>query len=317
MLSTALAKGMMKLAPRYGDPSDLHLQEIFEHDVYRKADPEEQLRIRLRSSQFTYDYEGELGFFDHYFPSVKPEEFAGCKMLDLGCFSGGRMTHWVERYKLSEGHGIDVDPVYAEAGNDFAKSKNINAKFVHGVGERLPYPDDYFDYVASYDVFEHVQDLVQVMNEIWRVLKPGGRLLTVFPPYYNPLEAHLRLTTSLHGLHLLFSGKAITRAYYDIIKERGHEAAWYARKNPEPADWEKSPGLNGITVKRFRNIVTSRDWEMQSWGVNSLVSHGRKSKKQPYKTIAGLMKIPAHLPILEEVFLGRVCCVLKKPIPVQ
>jgi len=234
-------------------------------------------------------------------------------MLDLGCFSGGRMTHWVERYNLTEGHGIDVDPVYAEAGNDFAKSKNINAKFVHGFGEDLPYPDDYFDYVASYDVFEHVQDLEEVMNEIWRVLKPGGRLLTVFPPYYNPLEAHLRLTTSLHGLHLIFSGKAITRAYHDIIKERGHEAAWYDRKNPEPAEWEKSPGLNGITIKRFRNIIASRNWDLQNWRVNSLVSHGRKSKKQPYKTISGLMKIPAYLPVLEEVFLGRVCCILKKP----
>lgn len=310
----SLAKRLMRLFPRHGDPSDLHLQEIFEHDVYRNAPASEQERIRRQSAQFTYEYERDaIGFFDHYFPEVPPAAFRGARMLDLGSFTGGRLVYWAERYGLAEGRGIDVDPVYAQAGNEFAALHGVPVRFEAGVGERLPYDDESFDFVASYDVFEHVQDLAQVMRETWRVLKPGGRLLTVFPPYYNPLEAHLRLATSLHGLHLLFPGRVLTAAYYEVLRDRGPDAAWYARSSAEPAEWERSPFLNGTTAAGFRRLIRSQPgWRLVRWRPNSLVSHGRRSRRGAFRALARVMSLPARVPLLEEVMLGRICCTLEK-----
>lgn len=45
----------------------------------------------------------------------------------------------------------------------------------------LPFPDDYFDLVYASHSLEHLQDLLGVMVEIWRVCKPGGQLCILAP----------------------------------------------------------------------------------------------------------------------------------------
>ena len=40
------------------------------------------------------------------------------------------------------------------------------------------------------------------------------------------------------------------------MNERGNDAKWYARKNPKLSDWEKLPSLNGITVSKFKKIIS-------------------------------------------------------------
>lgn len=48
---------------------------------------------------------------------------------------------------------------------------------VHAPAEQLPFPDQHFDTVVSTLVLCTVNDLPQALNEVKRVLKPGGRLL--------------------------------------------------------------------------------------------------------------------------------------------
>lgn len=45
----------------------------------------------------------------------------------------------------------------------------------------LPFPDDYADEIRAHHSLEHIADPVWVMSEIWRVLKPGGKLDAVVP----------------------------------------------------------------------------------------------------------------------------------------
>ena len=68
-------------------------------------------------------------------------------------------------------------------------------------------PDNSFDYIVNFDVLEHVRDVEIVLKECFRVLKPDGKLLAVFPPFFQPLEAHLGMVTKMPALHWLFSGK--------------------------------------------------------------------------------------------------------------
>jgi SAM-dependent methyltransferase len=59
--------------------------------------------------------------------------------------------------------------------------------------EPLPFPTSFFDSVSAYDVLEHlsrdlqgVNEFIYYMNELHRVLKPGGKALLLFPSYpYN------------------------------------------------------------------------------------------------------------------------------------
>jgi len=62
--------------------------------------------------------------------------------------------------------------------------------------EPIPFPDMCFNFVTAHDFIEHVPRIiymptrrncfVELMSEIWRVLKPGGRFLSVTPAYPNP-----------------------------------------------------------------------------------------------------------------------------------
>ena len=52
-----------------------------------------------------------------------------------------------------------------------------NLRFLRGDAHRLPFPDDWFDVVYCRYVLEHVRDPLRVLQEMRRVLKPGGRAL--------------------------------------------------------------------------------------------------------------------------------------------
>jgi SAM-dependent methyltransferase len=56
--------------------------------------------------------------------------------------------------------------------------------------EYLPYESNYFDTILSSDVLEHVADDRRAVQEIVRVLKPGGRVIVFVPNRWYPFETH-------------------------------------------------------------------------------------------------------------------------------
>jgi SAM-dependent methyltransferase len=61
---------------------------------------------------------------------------------------------------------------------------------VNAAGEGLPFPAGTFDLVLSHEVLEHVQDDRRAVEEIVRVLRPGGRLVLFVPNRGYPFETH-------------------------------------------------------------------------------------------------------------------------------
>ncbi len=51
-----------------------------------------------------------------------------------------------------------------------------------------PFSKNEFDLIFAHNVFEHLDDLVGVMEEMWRILKPGGRLV-ITVPYFRSTDA--------------------------------------------------------------------------------------------------------------------------------
>ncbi len=103
--------------------------------------------------------------------------------LDLGCGNTPRNP-----YKRDLLYGVDVKSV--------SMHKDYVIKKANLAIEKIPFEDNFFDSVSAYDLLEHIprtlmasdqKDLVfsfvELMNEIWRVLKPGGMFYAVTPAY--------------------------------------------------------------------------------------------------------------------------------------
>lgn len=102
------------------------------------------------------------------------------RSLDLGCHNHPRNP-----YQCAELFGVDL----SEQIIDGVIYKRINLAL-----EPIPFPDNYFDYVTAFDVLEHIPrqmflfaesrlPFIELMNEIWRVLKPDGIFYAVTPAY--------------------------------------------------------------------------------------------------------------------------------------
>jgi SAM-dependent methyltransferase len=100
--------------------------------------------------------------------------------LDIGCGENPRNL-----FGASLVFGIDI--------KSFPENNVIGVDLAL---EKIPFGEDFFDFVVAFHILEHIprviyvptrrQPFIEVMNEIWRVLKPGGKLLSVTSAFPNP-----------------------------------------------------------------------------------------------------------------------------------
>lgn len=105
--------------------------------------------------------------------------YPGDAVLDLGC-GAGVDTFIAAHMTGPQGRviGLDVTPeMIAKARANLALTGLENVTFEVGEAESLPFPDDSFDMVISNGVINLTVDKEKVLGEVFRVLKPGGRLM--------------------------------------------------------------------------------------------------------------------------------------------
>jgi ubiquinone/menaquinone biosynthesis C-methylase UbiE len=107
---------------------------------------------------------------------------AGETVLDVGCGTGTLtlLAKTAGGYQ-SNVYGLDASPEMIDAARRKAVQQQQEVDFRIGVIESLPFPDSTFDVVLSSLMYHHLPgDLKRLgLEEIYRVLKPGGRLLIV------------------------------------------------------------------------------------------------------------------------------------------
>jgi SAM-dependent methyltransferase len=105
-----------------------------------------------------------------------PHFQSSCKVLDIGCGSG----KFLSKVKNNgwETYGVEVSKDAAEIGKEKAGLDIFNGTLIEA-----SYPSNHFDYVRSNHSLEHIYNPNETLQEVNRVLKPGGKFLIGVPNY--------------------------------------------------------------------------------------------------------------------------------------
>lgn len=128
------------------------------------------------------------------------------KILDIGC--GYRNVMKTAYSKTNKTYGIDPNK------KALAKNKIIKNKIVCQA-ENLPFPDNFFDLVVSAWVLEHLENPSVVFKEIYRVLKPRGKVIFLTPNAWNYTIWMIRMTPA--KFHAFFARKLYGIQKHDIF----------------------------------------------------------------------------------------------------
>ncbi len=97
----------------------------------------------------------------------------GQKALEVGCGRGVTLDRLKKEFGLDT-FGVDIAD---EAITDAKKECLFKHDLRVGSATKLPFEDDFFDLVVTFDVLEHIEDQKKAISEMARVVKKGGKIL--------------------------------------------------------------------------------------------------------------------------------------------
>jgi SAM-dependent methyltransferase len=130
---------------------------------------------------------------DDYIPRL-----AGGSVMDLGCGAGDSVVQFRNVNSSVRWVGVDI-----ERSPEVASRRRTDAEFVVFDGVQLPFEDSSFDAVYCKQVLEHVRFPEPLLQEVARVLRPGG-LLGGSTSQLEPFHSYSTWNYTPYGLMLLF-----------------------------------------------------------------------------------------------------------------
>ena len=143
------------------------------------------------------------------------------KILEPGC-GRGEFINGFKKLGMNV-YGCDLS---SEAGEDL---HGIDVKQCNLEKEKLPYDDNFFDVVYSKSLLEHLWKPDRYLNEAYRVLKPGGQIITIVPDW----EANVKTYFDDYTHRTPFTSFSLNDIYkicnftnIDVIKFRQLPILW-------------------------------------------------------------------------------------------
>ena len=181
-------------------------------------------------------------FYGKYVRVLAGDLTPGAPVLDVGCGAG----QVVEALRARG---------FAAAGLDVAPPKLAGCRGYDG--QTIPFPEASFAAVGAFNVLEHVEEPVPFLDEMARVLRPGGRLVVSSPNFlrvlgwrdYHPRMAGLR--QKVRNLRTLLEHARLYRQTRDLVRFEPMEPV--AREEPRPDD-DATVATSAFDLRRYFTV---------------------------------------------------------------
>ena len=144
------------------------------------------------------------------------------EVLEVGAGSGANFVHY-DATKVSKLYALEPNPGMIRLAQQQLKQTKLNITFLDLPGERIPLDDHRIDTVVSTFTLCTIPGIMEAIQGIARVLKPGGKLI-FFELGLSPDPAVQRWQKRLEPIHRwLFQGLYLTRDIPTLLMEGGFQ----------------------------------------------------------------------------------------------
>lgn len=115
------------------------------------------------------------------------------RVLDLGCFAGNKLSLWMAE-NCADYTGIDLSEQATAYLDEQLRARHlVHARAYKQDFLANSFPDNHFDLVYAHAVLHHFKDMTVLLEELQRILKPGGVVISFDPMMTEPLNRFARL----------------------------------------------------------------------------------------------------------------------------
>jgi ubiquinone/menaquinone biosynthesis C-methylase UbiE len=214
-------------------------------------------------------------------------EARGKRVLEIGTGNGAEAVMFA--LNGAQYTGVDLTDAALEATRKHFAVMNLTGAFQKENAEHLTFPNESFDWVFSHGVLHHTPNTQRAIDEVYRVLKPGGRAIVMLYHkhsfnYFVRIMAYMRLrlllkilsrlgrwqsdrqkvaSASLHGLRGNQDRQIWEIHYENFLREgwgylRAKNFVHHCTDGPEcPVAYAFSKSEAGDLFAKFRNVRTS------------------------------------------------------------
>ena len=159
------------------------------------------------------------------------ERYRGKRVLEIGCGMGCMASNWASHG--AQVTAIDLNPVAVAQTTQRFQAFGLEGDIREVDAESLPFPDGQFDFVYSWGVIHHTPGIRKAIQDIYRVLRPGGRVgLMLYNRESILYRYFVQYQEGLVNMERRFLDElALASRYGDGGREEGNPHTWPVTKD--------------------------------------------------------------------------------------